>query len=357
MGKSLPAESRTVKKLITFPDPSLVGNLCGEHNANLQRLERRIGLSIHVRGNHFTLEGGEWETVLAESVLLQIYELLRSGYPVYTNDVEYAVRILSSDPSADLKKIFMDRVYVASGKTIVAPKSIHQKDYVDSIREFDIVFGIGPAGTGKTYLAMAMAISALLRKEIKRIVLTRPAVEAGEHLGFLPGDLYEKVNPYLRPLYDALHDMMEFEDASRMIQRGVIEVAPLAFMRGRTLNDSFVILDEAQNATPEQMKMFLTRLGFSSKAVITGDVTQTDLPEGKTSGLIEAKGILDGIKGIRFVYFSREDVVRHPLVQEIIDAYDRVENQKRTPDRKRSERATVVDTRSGEDRPGDKNAG
>jgi phosphate starvation-inducible PhoH-like protein len=224
----------------------------------------------------------------------------------------------------------MDRVYVGSGKTVIAPKSINQKAYIDSIRAYDIVFGIGPAGTGKTYLAMAMAVAALVKKEMKRIVLTRPAVEAGEHLGFLPGDLYEKVNPYLRPLYDALHDMMDFEDASRLLQKGVIEVAPLAFMRGRTLNDSFVILDEAQNATTEQMKMFLTRLGFSSKAVITGDVTQTDLPEGKTSGLIEAREILHGIGGIKFINFSREDVVRHPLVQEIIDAYDKLESQKKS---------------------------
>jgi phosphate starvation-inducible PhoH-like protein len=224
----------------------------------------------------------------------------------------------------------MDRVYVGSGKTVIAPKSINQKAYIDSIRAFDIVFGIGPAGTGKTYLAMAMAVASLVKKEIKRIVLTRPAVEAGEHLGFLPGDLYEKVNPYLRPLYDALHDMMDFEDASRLLQKGVIEVAPLAFMRGRTLNDSFVILDEAQNATTEQMKMFLTRLGFSSKAVITGDVTQTDLPEGKTSGLIEAREILGGVDGIRFILFSRDDVVRHPLVQEIIDAYEKLESQKKS---------------------------
>jgi phosphate starvation-inducible PhoH-like protein len=356
LGKNFAADTIRMKKL-TFPDPVLAGTLCGEHNANLQRLEKRIGLSIHVRGNHFTLEGGDWETDLAERVLHQLYELLRSDYPVYANDVEYAIRILSSNESADLKKIFMDRVYVASGKTVIAPKSINQKEYVDSIRKFDIVFGIGPAGTGKTYLAMAMAISALLKKEIKRIVLARPAVEAGEHLGFLPGDLYEKVNPYLRPLYDALHDMMEFEDASRLIQKGVIEVAPLAFMRGRTLNDSFVILDEAQNATPEQMKMFLTRLGFSSKTVITGDVTQTDLPEGKTSGLIEAEEILYGIKGIKFVYFSRDDVVRHPLVQEIIDAYDKIENQKKPQGRKKTERAAVVDPRLGEDQSGGKNAG
>jgi phosphate starvation-inducible PhoH-like protein len=292
---------------------------------------------LNVRGNDVSLHGGDWEIELAENVLNQLYGLLGANYPVYANDVEFAVRILSADRSSDLKKIFMDKVYVASNKTTIAPKSINQKAYIDSIRRFDIVFGIGPAGTGKTYLAMAMAVSYLVQKEVKRIVLTRPAVEAGEHLGFLPGDLYEKVNPYLRPLYDALHDMMDFEDASRLIQRGVIEVAPLAFMRGRTLNDSFVILDEAQNATTEQMKMFLTRLGFSSKAVITGDVTQTDLPEGKVSGLIEARNILEGIQGIRFIYFSREDVVRHPLVQEIIDAYEQRESRKQSePKRKPS---------------------
>jgi len=307
-----------------------MGMLCGEHNAHIHVLGKKIGLTVNVRGNHVTLQGGDWEVELAESVLTQLYELLGSNYPIYRNDVEYAIRILSGDRSANLKKIFMDKVYVASNKTVITPKSINQKAYIDSIRQFDIVFGIGPAGTGKTYLAMAMAVSFLVKKEVKRIVLTRPAVEAGEHLGFLPGDLYEKVNPYLRPLYDALHDMMDFEDASRMVQRGVIEVAPLAFMRGRTLNDSFVILDEAQNATTEQMKMFLTRLGFSSKAVITGDVTQTDLPEGKLSGLIEAREILEGIRGIRFIHFSREDVVRHHLVQEIIDAYEQRENEKKS---------------------------
>ncbi|MBN1104790.1 MAG: PhoH family protein [Deltaproteobacteria bacterium] len=307
--------------------------LCGEQNGNLQVLKKRIGLAVHVRGNQFTLEGGDWEVELAERVLQQLYGLLESDYPVYANDVEFAVRILSADLSADLKKIFLDRVYIASNKNVITPKSINQKAYIDSIRRHDIVFGIGPAGTGKTYLAMAMAVAALVKKEVNRVVLARPAVEAGEHLGFLPGDLQEKVNPYLRPLYDALHDMMEFEDASRLLQRGVIEVAPLAYMRGRTLNDSFVILDEAQNATSEQMKMFLTRLGFSSKAVITGDVTQIDLPQGKVSGLIEATGILKGIPGIRFIYFTREDVVRHPLVQEIIDAYENMERNKREDNR------------------------
>jgi phosphate starvation-inducible PhoH-like protein len=312
-----------LKKKLTYPDHELVVMLCGERSAHLKLLEQKIGLAIHLRGNHLIMEGDDWELELAENILNQLYELLRQDFPIYINEIDYAFRILSADQSADLKKIFLDKVYIASDKKIITPKSVNQKDYIDSIRRFDIVFGIGPAGTGKTYLAMAMAVAALARKEVKRSVLVRPAVEAGEHLGFLPGDLYEKVNPYLRPLYDALHDMMEFEDASRLLQRGVIEVAPLAFMRGRTLNDAFVILDEAQNATTEQMKMFLTRLGFSSKAVITGDVTQTDLPGGTTSGLIEAREILKDIRGIRFVFFSRDDVIRHPLVQEIIDAYER----------------------------------
>jgi len=322
---SFGAEASRISKNIAFTDHQLVGMLYGEQNAHLRILEKKIGLTVKARGNVLTLQGGEWEVDLAENVLNQLYELVEDAYPLYKNDVDYAVRILSRNQSANLKNIFLDKVYIASSKNIIAPKSINQKLYIDSIRQFDIVFGIGPAGTGKTYLAMAMAVACLLKKEAKRVVLARPAVEAGERLGFLPGDLYEKVNPYLRPLYDALHDMMDFDDASRLIQRGVIEVAPLAFMRGRTLNDSFVILDEAQNATSEQMKMFLTRLGFSSKAVITGDVTQIDLPEGKKSGLIEARNLLEGIKGIKFVYFSREDVVRHPLVQEIIDAYERAE--------------------------------
>ena len=318
----------TSAKKLTFPDNELMRSLCGERNAHLQLLEKKIGVSVHCRGNVLSLRGGDWEVELAEKVLSQLYGLLKANYPLYLNDVDYAIRILSEDPSQDLKRIFRDEVYISSKKKIITPKTINQKQYIDSVRKFDIVFGIGPAGTGKTYLAMAMAVSSLVKKDANRVVLARPAVEAGEHLGFLPGDLHEKVNPYLRPLYDALHDMMDFESASRLLQQGVIEVAPLAFMRGRTLNDSFVILDEAQNVTSEQMKMFLTRLGFSSKCVITGDVTQTDLPNGKTSGLVEAKAILEGIKGIKFVYFSREDVIRHPLVQEIIDAYENMESKK-----------------------------
>jgi phosphate starvation-inducible PhoH-like protein len=321
--KSTDKKISNLTKKLSFPDQELIGMLAGEQSSHLKLLGKRTGVSINIRGTEVILKGSDWEIELAENVLTQLYELLRNQYPVYASDVEYAIRILSSDGSANLKKIFLDSVYISSKKRIISPKSINQKEYIDAIRHFDIVFAIGPAGTGKTYLAMAMAVASLAKKETNRVVLARPAVEAGERLGFLPGDLYEKVNPYLRPLYDALHDMMDFEDALSLIQKGVIEVAPLAFMRGRTLNDSFVILDEAQNATTDQMKMFLTRLGFSSKAVITGDVTQTDLPAGKASGLIEARDILQGIKGLKFVYFTRDDVVRHPLVQEIIDAYEK----------------------------------
>jgi phosphate starvation-inducible protein PhoH and related proteins len=319
----------SISKKISFPDNELMRALCGEQNAHLNLIEKKIGVSVNLRGNVLLLRGGDWEVELAEKVFLQLYELLESRYPLYINDVDHAIRILSGDGSVNLKKIFKDEVYITSQKKIITPKTINQKKYIDSIKKYDIVFGIGPAGTGKTYLAMAMAVAALIRKDCNRIILARPAVEAGERLGFLPGDLYEKVNPYLRPLYDALHDMMPFENASDLLEKGVIEVAPLAFMRGRTLNDSFVILDEAQNATPEQMKMFLTRLGFSSKAVITGDITQTDLPKGQISGLIEASQTLSGIEGIQFVSFSREDVIRHPLVQKIIDAYEILDRRKK----------------------------
>lgn len=310
---------------MTFDNNELARSLYGERNSNLRLIEKRLNIILNIRGNDIIVQGDIPELETAENLLTQLYGLLKEGYPIYERDVDYSVRILNDNHKAELKPIFLDRIYIPSKKKIITPKSLNQKIYIDGIRKYDIVFGIGPAGTGKTYLAMAMAISSLMKKEVNRIVLARPAVEAGEKLGFLPGDLYEKVNPYLRPLYDALHDMMDFESASRLIQNSVIEVAPLAFMRGRTLNDSFIILDEAQNVTPEQMKMFLTRLGFSSKTVITGDITQTDLPEGKASGLIQARDILADIKKIKFVYFGREDVVRHPLVQEIIDAYDKLD--------------------------------
>ena len=315
--------------ILTFDDNALLQNLCGERNGNLKLIEKSLQVKLSLRGDQITLFGEDSDVKLAKRVLEELYGLLGEGYPLYPSDVNHAIQILSGKFKARLKDIFLDAVYVPSKKRIITPKSLAQKEYIEAIRSYDIVFGIGPAGTGKTYLAMATAISALNGGEISRIILVRPAVEAGEKLGFLPGDLAEKVNPYLRPLYDALHDMIDFEQTSAMLQRGVIEVAPLAFMRGRTLNDCFVILDEAQNTTSEQMKMFLTRLGISSKAVITGDVTQIDLPNGTTSGLIETMGILAGIQGLKFVYFTDKDVIRHRLVQDIIKAYERAEKKKR----------------------------
>jgi phosphate starvation-inducible protein PhoH and related proteins len=307
---------------VQFEDPSIAKLLFGENDGNLKLIEKGVGVQIHARGNSVAVSGDAVAVQLAERILAELYDILHLGHPIYPNDVLSAIRILSGSNKVKLKDIFLDTVYISSKRRLITPKSLNQKIYIDAIRRYDIVFSIGPAGTGKTYLAMAMGVAALTKKEVHRIILTRPAVEAGERLGFLPGDLLEKVNPYLRPLYDALHDMMDFETASRLLEKGVIEVAPLAFMRGRTLNDSFVILDEAQNTTSEQMKMFLTRLGYSSKAVITGDVTQIDLPTGKVSGLVEARDILQGIEGIQFSYFTEVDVVRHPLVQEIIKAYD-----------------------------------
>jgi phosphate starvation-inducible PhoH-like protein len=313
---------------ITFDDNLMARSLFGEQNRHLRQIADVLSIQIHARGNTVTVHGDDITTQLAKKLLNELYGLIEEGYPIYESDIDYAIRILSSNDRIKLKSIFLDTVYITSQKRPITPKGLAQKEYIDTMRGFDIVFAIGPAGTGKTYLAMAMAVSFLTKGDVNRIILTRPAVEAGESLGFLPGDLYEKVNPYLRPLYDALHDMMRYEKASRLIEQGAIEVAPLAFMRGRTLNDSFVILDEAQNTTSEQMKMFLTRLGFSSKAVITGDITQIDLPNGKVSGLVEAKEILQGIRGIRFVLFSKKDVVRHQLVQDIIKAYEDLEERK-----------------------------
>ncbi len=316
---------------MVFDDLQMANALFGAHSENLKRIARTVGVKINAKGNALTIHGGDLNVDLSIRVLNGLYALLKKGYPLYPSDVDYAIRMISDDQKVNLEDIFLDTVYISSRKRVITPKSLAQKRYIDAIRKYDLVIGIGPAGTGKTYLAMAMAVASLVKQEVERIVLTRPAVEAGEKLGFLPGDIAEKVNPYLRPLYDALHDMMDFERASKLVERGVIEVAPLAFMRGRTLNDSFVILDEAQNTGPEQMKMFLTRLGYSSKAVITGDITQVDLPENKASGLIEIQGILKGIEGIEFIYFSDRDVVRHPLVQEIIKAYERAEERRNRP--------------------------
>lgn len=303
-------------------DPAAAKLLFGENDNNLKLVEKSIGVRIHARGDTLAVSGDRVDVQLTERLLFELYDIIRRGHPIYPNDILSAIRILSGNNSVKLKDIFLDTIFISSKRRLIAPKSLAQKLYIDAIRSHDIVFSIGPAGTGKTYLAMAMGVAALTKKELHRIILTRPALEAGEKLGFLPGDLLEKVNPYLRPLYDALHDMMDFETASRLLEKGVIEVAPLAFMRGRTLNDSFVILDEAQNTTSEQMKMFLTRLGYSSKAVITGDITQIDLPAGKISGLVEAREILSSIEGIHFSYFTEVDVVRHPLVQDIIRAYE-----------------------------------
>jgi len=307
---------------IELDDAALVQTLAGAHNEHLKLLERRTGARISNRGTTFTVTGDEPQAVLAEKVIRELYGLLRAGYPLYPEDVEQAAKVLAARRDVALKDIFLDTVYISNRNRVVAPKGLGQKRYIDAIRTHDITFGIGPAGTGKTYLAMAMAVAALSERRVKRIVLCRPAVEAGERLGFLPGDIAEKVNPYLRPLYDALNDMMDLEKAQALIEKGTVEVAPLAFMRGRTLNDSFVILDEAQNTTPEQMKMFLTRLGFGSRAVITGDITQVDLPTGRTSGLADAREVLRDVEGIAFCHFTEVDVVRHPLVQQVVLAYE-----------------------------------
>jgi len=323
------APQSVYSKKVNFPDNSTIKMLFGEHDSNIKLIEEMEGVKLNVKGGSVSIEGDPFCVDLVENMLVQLYAIIRKGYPIYASDIDYAHRILSRNSSVNLEQIFLDTVFISSNKRVIAPKSVAQKLYIDSIRNSDIVFGIGPAGTGKTYLAMAMGIAALLGKKVNRIVLTRPALEAGERLGFLPGDLSEKVNPYLKPLYDALYDMVVFEKASALISKGIIEVAPLAFMRGRTLNDSFVILDEAQNTTTEQMKMFLTRLGFGSKAVITGDVTQIDLPHDKIPGLVEAEGILKKTDGIKFIYFSEIDVVRHPLVQDIIRAYNNLDKMKR----------------------------
>jgi len=322
---------------LQFENHRFFHDLLGHQDEHLRGIEKALGVKISASGTSLLITGDEEQRALAGKVATQLYGLLQNGYPVYPSDVDYAIRILSRDRSANLRDIFLDTVYIAAHRRTITPKSIAQKAYIDAIRRFDIVFGIGPAGTGKTYLAMAVAVAELMKHKVSRVVLTRPAVEAGEKLGFLPGDLAEKINPYLRPLYDALHDMVDFDRASKMIERGTIEVAPLAFMRGRTLNDSFVILDEAQNTTSEQMKMFLTRLGYGSKAVITGDVTQIDLPTGTRSGLKEAQRILRDIEDIKFVFFSEKDVVRHRLVQDIITAYERAQEEKERAEEEKRE--------------------
>jgi len=313
-------------KKIALPEDG-IETLYGAHDANLKHIEALLHVDIRTHGAEITVEGDPADERRAQQLFDQLRVLMDEGYTLANGDVKTAADLLVENADLDLRDYFLKGAAARPGtRRRVNPKSVNQRKYLDAIDRFDIVFGVGPAGTGKTYLAMAQAVSYLISKKVSRIILARPAVEAGEKLGFLPGDLQEKVNPYLRPLYDALFDMMDSEKAGRLIERGVIEVAPLAFMRGRTLNDAFVILDEAQNTTSEQMKMFLTRLGFGSKAVVTGDITQIDLPNPRLSGLVEVLGIVKDVDGIGFVYFDDKDVVRHKLVQQIVKAYEAYSN-------------------------------
>ena len=302
--------------------------LFGTRDENLKRIESAFGVSVTARGGQIRVEGDEAPSALAGSLVEQLSALLESGFPLQPTDVETSIRVLQEAPDTSLVDFFLGDGVLGTVRGLVRPRSMSQQIYLQAMSDFDLVISIGPAGTGKTYLAVAMAAAALKERMVRRIVLARPAVEAGERLGFLPGDLVEKVNPYLRPLHDALYDILGFDKVSRLMERGTIEVAPIAFMRGRTLNDAFIILDEAQNTTTEQMKMALTRIGFNSKAVINGDITQIDLPSGRTSGLIEARRVLKSVKGIKFIQFTERDVVRHRLVQKIVRAYDQYDQQK-----------------------------
>lgn len=308
-------------KKIELP-PRGLETLFGVHDQNIKYLETLLDVRINARGQDVSIDGDPKDVETAERVLEDFSELFKEGRQFTDKELREAFAQIAEDRAFSLRDYFTKSRFNPSGKKQVTPKSATQRKYIQTIQDRDVVFGIGVAGTGKTYLAVAMAVQALMQKQVNRIVLARPAVEAGEKLGFLPGDLQEKVDPYLRPLYDALFDLIDYERVTRLLEKRVIEVAPLAFMRGRTLSDAFIILDEAQNTTSEQMKMFLTRIGFGSKAVITGDVTQVDLPVGKRSGLIEAERVLSNLEGIEFVYFTEKDVVRHKLVQMIIRAYE-----------------------------------
>jgi len=315
------AKSITREKL-AFDDPEALQALCGSNNSRLKLIERTAGAEVHLRGNEITIEGEQAAADTAKSAIEQLYDMALEGKPLSSDDVVRAVKLLQGDGQQTVAQVFGDTILTPRAGRPIAPKGATQKKYVDLVRTNDIVFAVGPAGTGKTYLAMALAVRALLDKQVRRIILTRPAVEAGERLGFLPGTLEEKVDPYLRPLFDALYDMLDLEKVQRMVEENVIEVAPLAFLRGRTLNESFIVLDEAQNTTPAQMKMFLTRMGYGAKVVITGDITQTDLPPGQRSGLRDAIDLVQGIRGIGMIEFTDADVVRHPLVAALIRAYD-----------------------------------
>jgi phosphate starvation-inducible PhoH-like protein len=331
----------TRREKLAFDDPEALQALCGSNNGRLKLIERTAGAQLNLRGNEITIEGDEAATETAKTAVEQLYDMALSGQPLSSDDVVRAVKLIAGEgPGVSIRGVFGETILTPRAGRPIAPKGAAQKAYVDLVRDNDVVFAVGPAGTGKTYLAVAIAVRALLDKQVKRIILTRPAIEAGERLGFLPGTLEEKIDPYLRPLHDALHDMVDGERLDRFLTDGTIEIAPLAFMRGRTLSGSFIILDEAQNTTPEQMKMFLTRMGFDSKMVITGDTTQTDLPRGQRSGLRDALELVEGIRGIGTVRFTDVDVVRHPLVAALIRAYD-------SRDRARSE---ARDARSGGER-------
>ncbi len=313
---------------ITLPERDLE-ILAGTLEENFRYLTERLRVQVAARGDTVSLDGEPEPVALASKLLQELGRLVATGYSVGKEEFRTALRVLEEDPGVDLVEFFKDASIPDSVKRLVVPRNLKQRLFIQALNRYDIVFAIGPAGTGKTYLAVAMAAAALAERRVRRIVLTRPAVEAGERLGFLPGDLVEKVNPYLRPVYDALYDILGYDRVARHIERGVIEIAPLAFMRGRTLNDSFMLLDEAQNTTPEQMKMFLTRLGFHSRAAITGDVTQIDLPNERVSGLVQARQILDNLPGICFFDFVKEDVVRHKLVEKVVAAYEVFERNKR----------------------------
>jgi len=310
--------------------------LFGTHDENLRRVERTFEVTVTARGNELNIQGEPERVEAAERLFAGLNAVTAKGYRFKPGEVPTAIRVAAESPETSLVDFFLPDGMLAVVRRMVTPRTFKQQLYMQAMIDYDIVISIGPAGTGKTYLAVAMAAAYLLEKKVRRIILARPAVEAGEKLGFLPGDLAEKVNPYLRPLHDALHDIIGYEKVGRMLERGIIEVAPIAFMRGRTLNDSFIILDEAQNTTTEQMKMFLTRIGFNSKAVINGDITQVDLPQGRMSGLREAQEVLSGVQGIKFFFFDQRDVVRHALVQKIVTAYDSFDRVKAERERERT---------------------